>query len=1280
MPNHTEQDNREPRRPLQHSPPTAAADSQYVPSFASFPDLPIDATSSSPTQRQKKRRKSGDREHRRPKKPREPRRPSRDRQARALKPSALRRTAAAFIRPNDAFYLDVRGDAENLTLQSLHTADIPAYRRDQNQVIGLPSSQRILRGHRPTTRNLGVEIVDSRSALVHLSLTNASRYATLAAWQRVLASSPEPIGTTDGPSASLPSLEEATADVIPVPSSPLARSALEPPSHEELHTHDKVDYRSIHGMLKPSASQANNGSTLSAQDRNIRLIHDQIGSVERTLKQYPANVAMWRQLLALQSQLAIAHDPGASAALGGVSQRPSVKFKRALAEIHIAVYERALSHVTNDPTLALEYLATCEDVLEFDVLVQKWSRVLKTYHQSAELQLAYLNFRQTHTNGFTCLDDILKLYHQGQQRLAVMRSTGPANGDAEMEGWQMYLFIRACMFLKEAGYIELAWAAYQAQLELTFNGAHPRCLPDLNGPAWEATLAGIAQWWISEGPRPGDRGWLPLAGRDQPATAPASIEPWMASVPSEALSESDLPLPDGTDRATPCVRWYQSERLADIQQLQPTKTRNLTPSKPLVDPFSVPLPDEFTPLLFAAHHVDHRHTLLYLWAFILNLPFRPPGWTSRHPWQADPFLGLTGSIDTITLAKWSGHHRELHPDLIHDLTTLPDHSPSESATIPVTPCALSAAVRAYSEFWGKLSKPRSAATAEHHTHAQFDHLPFCFDNLSQPLMPLGLAYVPPHPLADLTPQPLQGSDRAQPLIRPNFGHHWLGTVKPRRETATTSSSSLFQLTSQLADCSPSGQGVLLLTLLRCLEDQLSASQVLRASKQLLKLNDTRLELWLHHARLEAQQHRTDACRKLYATVAAAWRSEPDSDFTRLASHLLVIQEWCEWELGLPTATVHSQLVITLGANPALAATCTSYIMDTNVPKAETHASSSWESLVHTTASATRGFYQQCLQRCADMLHVHWKPPQDVTPTPLGPGLPLTRAMTGYVTVLSLWSWWLWGAQRFADARQLFTGTLAYIEENVSITTDLDLSSTLSTLPTGVAGTLLHEQLYTAYLTLLLHAMHFPPFQPKHFRDALTKALRYFPLNTWFLQLFFVHERRHQIDGRLRQLLYDGLSQGTHLFVSEASNRNTTHPMTASPLLLTFALYTELHTLSSEPNGAIIRTWFEQALDAPCRSSPEVWLLYLTFERKVAVKTTQHPSASSHRQWQRVKAIFYRAMCHCPWSKRLALLPFGPLADAFSGVERQQLYLGLLQRQIRLHTDWEGGDKDKAIVE
>ncbi|KAJ1967921.1 hypothetical protein H4R34_006337 [Dimargaris verticillata] len=211
-------------------------------------------------------------------------------------------------------------------------------------------------------------------------------------------------------------------------------------------------------------------------------------------------------------------------------------------------------------------------------------------------------------------------------------------------------------------------------------------------------------------------------------------------------------------------------------------------------------------------------------------------------------------------------------------------------------------------------------------------------------------------------------------------------------------------------------------------------------------------------------------------------------------------------------------------------------------------------------------------------------------------------------------------------------------------------------------------------------MRTPPFQPKLLRNALTRALHYFPLNTWFLQLFFVYERRRQIDGRLRQLLYDGLSQGTSSVASETRNGSPTHSRAASPLLLTFALYTELHTLSSEPNSAIIRTWFEQALDSLCRSSPEVWLLYLTFEYEIALKAIRHLSKSPGHRWQRVKSVFYQALRHCPWSKRLALLPFGPLADAFSGVERRQLYLGLLQRQIRLHTDWEGDDYAEANVE
>ncbi|KAJ1975084.1 hypothetical protein H4R34_004468, partial [Dimargaris verticillata] len=1030
------QDNSESRQPLQRVPPVAtAADSQYVPSFASFPNLPIDTPSSSSTSCQKKRRKLGDREACRSKRSKEPHRSSRVKHVRAAKPSVPRRPTASLIRPDDPFYLDLQGDTQNVTLQSLHTADIPTYRRDQNQVIGLPPSQRILRGRRPTTRNLGVEIMDSRSVLRHTASANTSRYATLAAWQR--ASSPENLSAAHWPNVPLPSLEETTDDVIPASSSPPAQQVLELPSSDVLHARDPVDYRSIHGMLKPPALDTNNGSTLSAQDRRVRLIHDQIGSVERALKLHPADVTMWRRLLVLQGQLVVANDPGGAAALSGVNQRPSVKFKRTLAEIHIAVYERALSHVTNDPTFALEYLTACEDVLDFDALVQKWSRVLKTFHQSAELQLAYLNFRQTHTSGSTCLDDILKLYHQGQQRLAMMRRTGPTNGDAEMEGWQLYLFIRACMFLKEAGYTELAWAAYQAQLELTINRAHSRSVSDFTGPVWESALADIAQWWISESPRPGDCGWLHSASRNRPATSSATVESWLASITAETLPGPTLPLPHSSDYATPWAGWYESEWLADVQQHQPTKTRELSPNKPLTDPFSIPLPDEFTPLLFVAHHTSHQQTLLYVWVLFFNLPFRPPGWTSRHPWQADPFLGLSGSIDAITLAGWPNHQRDNHSGVLQGTAALPICSDGNATATPAASSAMSVAVCEYTEFWGKLLKPSLRASTEHGTSAQFDSLPFCLDNTSQPLIPLGLAYLPPDPLSDINHQPFQDSDQTQPLIRSNFGRRWLSAMGPHHSQTHIASSRFLRLTSQLADHSLPGQGALLLTLLRWLGDQISPPQVLKASKRLLKQNDTRPELWLYHARLEAQRHHTNACRKLYATVTTAWHSEPNANFTNLVDYLLVLQEWCEWELGLATATTNSQLVVTLGANPTLATTCVSYLMSTDATNAEAHLAPPWESLVHTAASATREFYQQCLKRCTETLHALWKPSQESMPTPLGPGLPLTRAMTGYATALSIWGWWLWGTQRFSNAHQLFTSTLAHIEEIAPISADLD---------------------------------------------------------------------------------------------------------------------------------------------------------------------------------------------------------------------------------------------------
>ncbi|KAI9370859.1 NRDE-2, necessary for RNA interference-domain-containing protein [Aspergillus egyptiacus] len=203
------------------------------------------------------------------------------------------------------------------------------------------------------------------------------------------------------------------------------------------------------------------------------------------------------------------------------------------------------------------------------------------------------------------------------------------------------------------------------------------------------------------------------------------------------------------------------------------------------------------------------------------------------------------------------------------------------------------------------------------------------------------------------------------------------------------------------------------------------------------------------------------------------------------------------------------------------------------------------------------------------------------------------------------------------------------------------------------------------------------YKPSYFRGILAESITLYPHNTIFLSLFAWNESRFRIEERVRDVMRD-------LTRSRPSSSSSQTPITTH----LFSIYTELNrptyagsTLHS------VRAAFERAIGeqdattsnntSSARSSISLWKLYILFEL-------------SRNDITRAKAVFFRAMRACPWSKDILMLAFSHLREdvtqnqgdgktssmpvrkgrGLNFHELRNVYNVLVEKELRIHVDIE----------
>lgn len=297
------------------------------------------------------------------------------------------------------------------------------------------------------------------------------------------------------------------------------------------------------------------------------------------------------------------------------------------------------------------------------------------------------------------------------------------------------------------------------------------------------------------------------------------------------------------------------------------------------------------------------------------------------------------------------------------------------------------------------------------------------------------------------------------------------------------------------------------------------------------------------------------------------------------------------------------------------------------------------------------------------------------------------------------------AARKASVYVAYTDCLAillYLTHSLDLEKPLEAYSTAFTRPNTLPS---HDSSFKSFTTELLHQSRAKllchhirqgnTYKPSRIRSLLTESITLHPHNTIFLSLFAWNESRNRIEERVRGVIRDITTAATSQATKHDSILTTQIPITSH----LFSIYTELNrpvyagsTLHS------VRAAFEKAIadPTPDSSNPDrptttgtsnassnltVWKLYILFEL-------------SRGNINRAKAIFYRAVRACPWSKELIMLAFTHLradvvkqhygdadADTSGKVkvkeegmgfeELRRVYNVLVEKELRVHVDIEG---------
>ncbi|KAL5630655.1 hypothetical protein BROUX41_000527 [Berkeleyomyces rouxiae] len=268
------------------------------------------------------------------------------------------------------------------------------------------------------------------------------------------------------------------------------------------------NFRSIEGPAKPKyysdsepesgdEAEISCGSESEATEEQSSLKRRSI-DLTRQVKVNPGDIPAWIDLIYLQNELM----------WEGLAPNQKVSTGKAhsFSEIKLSMIHKALKASTTDAdkeALLLLQMYEGRKIWSTDVTRKKWNEIASgDYGQRFGLWIARVNFEMTEVQGFH-VDNVKKMFIDRLHGIMEKSRRYGAHQSLDLYAEAIYIFLRLTRLLHEAGYRELAVAAWQSLLELNF------FRPDTVDNE-EHEFASFAEFWESEVLRIGENnalGW-----------------------------------------------------------------------------------------------------------------------------------------------------------------------------------------------------------------------------------------------------------------------------------------------------------------------------------------------------------------------------------------------------------------------------------------------------------------------------------------------------------------------------------------------------------------------------------------------------------------------------------------------------------------------------------------------------------------------------------------------------------------------------------------------------
>lgn len=486
------------------------------------------------------------------------------------------------------YVVDKKGDPLIVRYGSNERSKVPAYRRSgAGRVMGGKGRLRLMYDGSKELFSLGDKLGDGPSAFRDRALlSKAARKKT-----RVfrLRSGPDQEQTQ-------PLAEEL--DFLPL--SDARKSQDLKGDMYEVSGEEEPNYRSIQGKAKARdfvesdlESADSSGSEAEAELDSSDPTRQKSIELSRRVKEYPEDAEAWLELVDLQEDLLQLRED---------ARRDKTNDEaKGLASMRTSLLEEALSHVkdkADKERLFLRLMREGARVWSSKTLAKRWAGA-SLDDSSLALWRAHLDHELSNMSSFT-YDGVKQLHIERlrflRQRLLEATRNAMASHDsqsleiichsqsdtseslAKTYEELLYVFTRMTCFIRDAGYLELAVASWQALLELTFARS-----ADESDTEDTDLMSSFRDFWESEVPRIGEdgaKGWRHFTEAEE-----------MADLP-EAKAETSPALPDTRDvyKAWAAVE-VQKSRCASL----PARTLDEGTEE---DPFRVVMFADLEPLLF----------------------------------------------------------------------------------------------------------------------------------------------------------------------------------------------------------------------------------------------------------------------------------------------------------------------------------------------------------------------------------------------------------------------------------------------------------------------------------------------------------------------------------------------------------------------------------------------------------------------------------------------------------------------------------------------------------